>query len=288
MRCVLALADDDGRLHVERRRVEIRFSPLDPRAYRAKPCNVRLLPGEPSVRYEALPPGVRPERKRRRREGPSPRRDAPRAKPAAAAPTALDGGAWIVHSDASYLRGHAGAGLVVVTPSGEVLEHALPLARVPSSVIAEASALLEAVARVPDGARVVFHTDCVSLVDTIEKRPRRREAPLFADLRVGLARFSEARVVHVKGHAGHPLNERADRLASQARKLAMVRAREARAEGLAMAVLCVLEARGFRVTKAIEERVQRCEDEAELTRWLRRAAVVDRAAHLFEGALPAR
>jgi ribonuclease HI len=279
MRCVLALADDGGRLHIERRRVEIRFSPLDPRAYRAKPCNVRVLPGEPSLAYEALPPGVRPTRKRRRRA-------APRAKPRTEAPTALDGGAWIVHTDASYLRGHAGAGVVVVTPSGELLEHALPLARVRSSVIAEASALLEAVARVPDGARVVFHTDCLTVVEKIEQRPRRSEAPVFADLRAGLARFFEARVVHVKGHAGHPLNERADRLAAEARRLAMRRGSEARAEGLATAVICVLTARGLRVTKAIEERVQRCEDEAELLRWLRRAAVVDRATRVFDGALP--
>ena len=57
---------------------------------------------------------------------------------------------------------------------------------------------------------------------------------------------------------------------------------EGRAEGLAAAVLAVLEARGIRITKAARDRVARCTDAAELDRWVRRAAVVAKAAELFE------
>jgi hypothetical protein len=57
-----------------------------------------------------------------------------------------------------------------------------------------------------------------------------------------------------------------------------------RAEGLAAAVLAVLEARGIRITKAARDRIARCTDAAELDRWVRRAAVVQKAAELFDQA----
>ena len=57
---------------------------------------------------------------------------------------------------------------------------------------------------------------------------------------------------------------------------------EGRSEGLASAVLAVLEARGIRITKAARERIVRCTDAAELDRWVRRAAVVERVAEMFD------
>jgi Uma2 family endonuclease len=53
-------------------------------------------------------------------------------------------------------------------------------------------------------------------------------------------------------------------------------------EGRAASVLAVLEARGFRVGKAMRQRVAACTDVAELDRLVRRAAVVTAAAELFE------
>ena len=55
-----------------------------------------------------------------------------------------------------------------------------------------------------------------------------------------------------------------------------------RSEGLAAAVIAVLETRGIRLTKAARERITRCTDAAQLDRWVRRAAVVQRAAEMFE------
>jgi Uma2 family endonuclease len=57
---------------------------------------------------------------------------------------------------------------------------------------------------------------------------------------------------------------------------------EGRAEGVAASVLAVLEARGIRVTKAARDRVTRCTDAAQLDRWVRRAAVVQKVAELFQ------
>jgi Uma2 family endonuclease len=53
-------------------------------------------------------------------------------------------------------------------------------------------------------------------------------------------------------------------------------------EGLAAAVLTVLDARGIRITKAVRERVEQSTDAEQLQRWVWRAAVVQRAADIFE------
>jgi hypothetical protein len=57
---------------------------------------------------------------------------------------------------------------------------------------------------------------------------------------------------------------------------------EGRAEGLAAAVIAVLEARQIRITKAARERIERCTDMAQFDRWVRRAAVIQKMAELFE------
>ena len=57
---------------------------------------------------------------------------------------------------------------------------------------------------------------------------------------------------------------------------------EGRVEGLGVAVIAVLEARGIRMTKAARERIAQCSDAAQLDRWVRRAAVVQKAAALFD------
>jgi Uma2 family endonuclease len=54
------------------------------------------------------------------------------------------------------------------------------------------------------------------------------------------------------------------------------------AAGRAASVLAVLDARGLRLGKAARERVERSADIAELDRWLRRAAVVDKAGNIFD------
>ncbi len=59
---------------------------------------------------------------------------------------------------------------------------------------------------------------------------------------------------------------------------------EGRSEGLASAVIAVLEARGIRITKTARERIARCTDASVLDQWVRRAAVVQKVAELFEGA----
>ena len=55
-------------------------------------------------------------------------------------------------------------------------------------------------------------------------------------------------------------------------------------EGRVAALLATLDARGIRVGKAARERIAACSDLAQLDRWIRRSAVVGKAAELFEEA----
>lgn len=58
--------------------------------------------------------------------------------------------------------------------------------------------------------------------------------------------------------------------------------KEGREEGRVAALLAVLDARGLRVSKAARERIAACSDLAQLDRWIRRAAVIGKAAELFD------
>jgi Uma2 family endonuclease len=54
------------------------------------------------------------------------------------------------------------------------------------------------------------------------------------------------------------------------------------AAGLAAAVIAVLDARGLRIAKAVRERIAESTDAGQLQRWVRRAAVVQKAGDIFE------
>lgn len=58
--------------------------------------------------------------------------------------------------------------------------------------------------------------------------------------------------------------------------------RQGRVEGEAEAVLAVLDARGFDVPDGVRDRITGCSDLDQLSRWVRRAAVVDSLEDLFD------
>lgn len=57
---------------------------------------------------------------------------------------------------------------------------------------------------------------------------------------------------------------------------------EGREQGRAAAVLDVLDARGFDIPDEVRARVAACTDLEQLTKWTRRAVVIDDVAELFE------
>ena len=82
----------------------------------------------------------------------------------------------------------------------------------------EMTAVIEGLASVPSGAQVTVYSDSQYVVNTMTKNWKRRKNQ---DLWDKLDRETAARDVSwqwIRGHAGHPMNERADRLATQQSK----------------------------------------------------------------------
>ncbi len=85
----------------------------------------------------------------------------------------------------------------------------------------EMTAVIEGLAAVPQGSRVTVYSDSQYVVNTMTKSWKRRKNQ---DLWAWLDREAAARQVTwewIRGHAGHPMNERADRLASEQARLAV-------------------------------------------------------------------
>ena len=79
----------------------------------------------------------------------------------------------------------------------------------------EMTAVIEGLAAVPHDAQVTVYSDSQYVVNTMTKNWKRRKNQ---DLWAKLDRETAARDVTwqwIRGHAGHPMNERADRLATQ-------------------------------------------------------------------------
>jgi len=84
----------------------------------------------------------------------------------------------------------------------------------------EMTAAIEALRRLPAGARVLLRSDSQYLVNTINHHWKRNaNTDLWNELDAELARH-RARFEWVRGHAGDALNDRADRLALQEAKAA--------------------------------------------------------------------
>ena len=84
----------------------------------------------------------------------------------------------------------------------------------------EMTAVIEGLAAVPQGSRVTVYSDSQYVVNTMTRSWKRRKNQ---DLWAWLDREAAARQVTwewIRGHAGHPMNERADRLASEQARLA--------------------------------------------------------------------
>ena len=82
----------------------------------------------------------------------------------------------------------------------------------------EMTAVIEGLALVPRGAEVTVYSDSQYVVNTMTRNWKRRKNQ---DLWARLDREATARQVTwrwIRGHAGHPMNERADRLATAAAK----------------------------------------------------------------------
>lgn len=209
---VLARVRADGAFDSVGGRVEVRYKPNDGRAYRAAERNLERVPGEPLLPDDACAPAQEAPAKTT-----SSQRKAIAATPAAT-PAAVPKGAWTVYADGacSGNPGPAGLGIVLVGPDGKVAE-GFEYLGVATNNVAELTAILRAAEIVPDEAPAVVHTDSQYSIGVLTKGWKAKaNQELIAGVKQALSKRGGWRIVYVPGHAGVPLNERADELAREA------------------------------------------------------------------------
>jgi ribonuclease HI len=199
-------------------RVEIRYKPNDPRAYRAGERNLERIPGEAPLPDDTCVPGEdAPAKSSNNKDDRSAARKADAAEKALA-PGAVPKDAWTVYCDGacSGNPGPAGLGIVLVGTDGKVMEGYEYLGEATNN-IAELTAILRAAELVPAGVAAVVHTDSQYSINMLTKgwKAKSNQA-LIANVKTALAGRRGWALRYVPGHAGVPLNERADELAREA------------------------------------------------------------------------
>jgi ribonuclease HI len=212
---VFARAKPDGSLLIEGSRVEVCYSPNASRLYKARATNVAkqedtpILPDEAcasradSTHMKKAPPIAGTVTRRRLQSTAMPK--APKDSVIAYADGACSGN-----------PGPAGLGVVVIDGQTrtEISEH---LGQGTNN-LAELTAIERVLDAVPEvGRPLVIHTDSSYAIGVLSKGWKAKaNLALIERVRERLARRPATRLVHVRGHAGIELNERADELAREA------------------------------------------------------------------------
>ena len=189
-------------------RVEVRYKAQDTRAYRAGKRNLESIAGEAllpdSACAETVDAPVRGKAERAQQVNSQKHPE----------------GTIIVYADGacSGNPGPAGIGVVIQDESGR-RELSIFLG-VTTNNIAELTAVLEAARAIEDRARPVrVHTDSKYSIGVLSLGWKAKaNTELVAQVRAELKPFEDLQLIHVPGHAGVLLNERADALAVQAVK----------------------------------------------------------------------
>jgi ribonuclease HI len=107
--------------------------------------------------------------------------------------------------------------VVLISPDGKMREGYEYLGEGTNN-IAELTAVMRAVQAVPkDAPSLVIHTDSQYSIGVLTKGWKAKaNQSLILDVKKALAAYGKARLVYVPGHAGVPLNEKADELARKA------------------------------------------------------------------------
>ncbi len=221
---VLARCNEDGEpVRGEDGRVEIRYRPRSRKAYFARPENLEPIAGEalrpddhclPTdrvVRAERRDPRTNDRgRSTRQRRGTPPSEPPPPAK-----------GALVAYTDGACSGNPGPAALGAILLDGdERWERAEYLGEATNNV-AELTAILRAaelaLERGGSHRPVRIHTDSTYAIGVLQRGWRAKaNQDLVAHVRAALRRLPDVELHYVRGHAGHPLNERADELARSA------------------------------------------------------------------------
>ena len=216
---MLARVKESGAFDEREGRVEIRYRETDGKAYHARASNLVTRDGAKILADDVCVAAEKPGRKSGAKSGassgaPAPPKDAEYKN------------AWIAYTDGACTGnpGPAGSGTIVIAPGGKIRESCAFLGEGTNNV-AELTAIEEALARTPREEPLVLHTDSQYAIGVLAKAWKAKaNGELNARIRKALE-GRRVKFVYVPGHAGVPMNERADELAREA-----IRTRASRSE----------------------------------------------------------
>ena len=218
---VLARVDEQGTLVPgSDGRVEVRYRAGESKPYRAGPRNLEAFPGPAEVLpdetcSDASAGGSEPAASTSKQKA---------AKKTAAAARATARvhaeGTIIIYADGACSGNPGPAGIGVVLQDGSTRKELSQYLGQGTNNIAELTAILEAATVIDTPERPVrLHTESKYAIGVLSQGWKAKaNQELIARAKQALTRFADFELIHVPGHAGVLLNERADALAVQAVK----------------------------------------------------------------------
>lgn len=205
--------------------VEVRYNKNDGRAYTARADNLVVsdatpLPDDTCGPAEAAPP-------KPRAGSPAAKASSTRSSGASASklggspappPAPADPASVIAYTDGACSGNPGPAGLGVVVVDAGVTTELSEYLGLTTNNVAELTAIARALDQVVARERPIqIHTDSQYAIGVLSKGWKAKaNGELVATIKAELAKRPRVRLVYVPGHAGVPLNERADELARQA------------------------------------------------------------------------
>lgn len=208
---VFARADAAGELVAEGGRVEVRYNPRDGRKYLAAARNLAVEKGE-VLPDDACAP-AEPVAARTKEGATAPRSG--KAKGAPTVPTPREGEV-VAYTDGACSGNPGPAGLGVVVIDGDRCVERFEYLGHGTNNIAELTAILRALVEIEPHQPTAVYTDSRYAIGVLTQGWKAKaNKELISEIRGALA-GRPVRLVYVPGHAGVPLNERADELARRA------------------------------------------------------------------------
>lgn len=208
---MLARCDERGGLIAEGGRVEVRYRPDSPRAYRAGAANLEptrdstVLPDD-----HCVPADTSPETKTPTKSG--------KTRPGGASAPAGKKPELVAYADGACTGNPGPAGLGALVIDGDTRQELSEYLGHGTNNVAELTAILRVAERLDKEVRhVEIRTDSQYSIGVLSKgwKAKANQA-LVAECKMALSRLGSVRLAYVAGHSGEPGNERVDELARQA------------------------------------------------------------------------
>jgi len=215
----LARCDAQGVLSESAGKVEIRYRPRDGKAYHALARNLEPVKSEPILPDDHCSEASAPSESSSGAKKSAGRKGGAGAKAAAKAPEpAISGEHVIAYTDGACSGNPGPAGLGVVLLHGNEQRELSEYLGVGTNNVAELTAILRAIeAHAGSPLPLVVHTDSQYAIGVLSKGWKAKvNQALIENIKERMREVKPLKLVYVPGHAGVPLNERADQLARAA------------------------------------------------------------------------